>query len=128
MTDDEAERTSSWPTLVLVTASLIVTPVLLLGAGLVERTVGLTAVVVMIGLLVGLLALVAIRGSDSGRGNDEDAAVWDAIPRWQYGGRHVESGGMTRDEQERALEEIEAQAEAIERFDVDDADEPPSGR
>ena len=42
-------------------------------------------------------------------------AVWDAILSWQYGGRHVESGGLTRDEQEGALEEIRAQAAEIER-------------
>ncbi|SFR33381.1 hypothetical protein [Halogeometricum limi] len=42
-------------------------------------------------------------------------SVWDAIPRWQYDGRHVESGGLTRSEQEDALADVQRQAEARER-------------
>lgn len=49
-----------------------------------------------------------------------DASVWDAIPDWQYDGRHVESGGLTRDEQERALQDIERRAEQIERVRDDE--------
>lgn len=48
----------------------------------------------------------------------EDTApnsVWNAIPPWQYGGRHAESGGLTRDEQEQALAEIQTQAAELER-------------
>ena len=52
-------------------------------------------------------------GSDDGR----DGTVWDAIPSWQYGGRHAESGGIARDEQERALRDIEERAAAEEEFE-----------
>ena len=45
----------------------------------------------------------------------ESNSVWDLIPSWQYDGRHVESGGVTRDEQERALRDIQRQAAEIER-------------
>lgn len=41
---------------------------------------------------------------------DERGSVWDAIPRWQYDGLHVESGGLTRSEQEAALADVERQA------------------
>ena len=44
-----------------------------------------------------------------------DGTVWDAIPSWQYTGRHVESGGLTRDEQERALRDVREQAEQRDR-------------
>ena len=42
---------------------------------------------------------------------DASGSVWEFVPSWQYGGRHVESGGLTRDEQEQALREIREQAE-----------------
>lgn len=50
---------------------------------------------------------------------DEDRSnVWDAIPSRQYGGRHVESGGIARGEQERALQDIQRQADEL-------SEEPP---
>lgn len=68
-----------------------------------------------------------IRPGRSGTGeNDEDegdsersddGSVWDLIPSRQYGGRHVESGGLTRDEQESALDDINQQAQALEQHD-----------
>ena len=45
--------------------------------------------------------------------DDSDGDVWDAIPSWQYEGRHVESGGLTRGEQEEALQEIQQQADEL---------------
>jgi hypothetical protein len=48
-------------------------------------------------------------------GDAGSGSIWDLIPAWQYDGRHVESGGQTRDEQERALEDVQRQAEEIER-------------
>ena len=50
---------------------------------------------------------------DDGDGDDtdDDSNVWNAIPPWQYEGRHVESGGLARGEQERALAEIQREAE-----------------
>ncbi|MBX0285793.1 hypothetical protein [Haloarcula salinisoli] len=39
-------------------------------------------------------------------GGDDDATTWDAIPEWQYNGRFAEAGGLTRSEQEAALDEL----------------------
>jgi len=36
----------------------------------------------------------------------DDDTVWNAIPSRQYEGRHAESGGIARSEQEKALEEL----------------------
>ncbi|UPV99799.1 hypothetical protein M0R88_14920 [Halorussus gelatinilyticus] len=58
-----------------------------------------------------LLGWLRSRGS-SGDGST-DGTVWDAIPSWQYGGRHAESGGFSRDQQERALDEVRQQAEEL---------------
>lgn len=49
-----------------------------------------------------------LRGDETA---DTDDSVWNAIPSWQYDGRHVESGGLARGEQEQALEEINDEAE-----------------
>jgi uncharacterized alpha-E superfamily protein len=49
------------------------------------------------------------------RRRPESSDVWEVIPSWQYTGRHVESGGLARDEQEAALADIEEQAEGHER-------------
>lgn len=47
----------------------------------------------------------------SSRGSDGTGSVWNAIPSWQYSGRHAESGGLTRDEQERALRDVQREAD-----------------
>ena len=62
---------------------------------------------------VGLAAIVYRRltGTDSGGGG----SVWNAIPSRQYDGRHAESGGLARGEQEAAIEEIQEQAAERER-------------
>jgi len=55
-------------------------------------------------------------GSADGDKNGEDGDdgdVWNAIPSWQYEGRHVESGGLTRSEQEEAPQEIQQQADEL---------------
>lgn len=44
---------------------------------------------------------------------DGGDSVWDAIPGWQYDGRHVESGGLTRSEQEKALADVERRANEV---------------
>ncbi|RQG89137.1 hypothetical protein EA462_12255 [Natrarchaeobius halalkaliphilus] len=58
------------------------------------------------------------RQSDAERAADGDSSVWNAIPSWQYEGRHVESGGLARSEQERALEDVRQQAAEL-------SEEPP---
>lgn len=58
-----------------------------------------------------LARLWPFSGADSGASEYGEGSVWDAIPSWQYGGRHAESGGIAHDAQERALADIEEQAE-----------------
>jgi hypothetical protein len=59
---------------------------------------------------VGVSALVCVAGVAAlvawASNGDTDDSVWDAIPDRQYEGRHAESGGIARGEQERALEEL----------------------
>lgn len=45
---------------------------------------------------------------------DSGDSVWDPVPSWQYLGRVVEAGGITRLEQEEAVREVEQQAREIE--------------
>lgn len=90
--------------LVAVAASLLVAPLL----GVLEPGAGW----VVLCVVIVAVSLVSIR-RDRRRGGDADGTegtVWEAIPSWQYGGRHVESGGLAREEQETALAEIEEQA------------------
>ncbi|MDS0297408.1 hypothetical protein NDI76_01465 [Halogeometricum sp. S1BR25-6] len=44
---------------------------------------------------------------------DGENSVWDAIPRRQYDGRHAESGGIARGEQEKALNDVSRQADEM---------------
>lgn len=55
--------------------------------------------------------------TEDDEGTDHADDVWDLIPSWQYEGRHVESGGLSRDEQERSLADVQRQAEQVERED-----------
>ncbi|MFO7833100.1 MAG: hypothetical protein R6V31_03355 [Halohasta sp.] len=74
--------------------------------GLLAVSVGqlLAALVV---LTVSVLVVVRLSGGEASDGTESS---WNAIPNWQYDGRHVESGGLTRGEQEQALEEIHDEA------------------
>lgn len=80
---------------------LLLAPVLAMPASLVPPV----AAVLTLG---GLSAFLYVRvvASDDDRGG----SVWNAIPRRQYDGRHVESGGLARGEQEAAIEEIQQDA------------------
>lgn len=40
---------------------------------------------------------------------------WDYVPAWQYDGRFAEAGGLTRDEQETAIRDVQEQAAESER-------------
>lgn len=105
--------------LVIALSVVVVVPVALvallsLGSG---PLLGLLSAVAVWVLLVGVCA-TALYGRVAGRGGRDRAeggTVWDAIPSWQYDGRHVESGGLTRDEQERALDELQETAAEMER-------------
>ena len=54
------------------------------------------------------LALVLIAASGK---NEEDGDAWDAVPEHDYTGSHAELGGLTRDEQEKAVREVQEEAE-----------------
>lgn len=60
---------------------------------------------------MGVSALVCVAGAAAlvawASDRDTDDSVWDAIPNRQYEGRHAESGGIARAEQEQALEELQ---------------------
>jgi hypothetical protein len=65
------------------------------------------------GMLIAVGAILYWRLT--GDGDGDEGSVWNAIPRRQYDGRHAESGGLARDEQEAAIEEIQQQAAERER-------------
>ena len=44
---------------------------------------------------------------------DADDDVWDAIPGTQYTGRHAESGGIARQEQEAAIADVAERADEL---------------
>jgi hypothetical protein len=65
-------------------------------------------------LVVAAVVALAVGGAvrrDSGN-DDGNESIWELVPAWQYTGRHVESGGLARDEQEAALADVEEQARA----------------
>ncbi|EJN61000.1 hypothetical protein [Halogranum rubrum] len=65
-----------------------------------------------VGLFVGLVGVVTVAVLARQRADRADGeSVWDAIPGWQYDGRHVESGGLARGEQEKALRQLQQRAE-----------------
>lgn len=70
-----------------------------------------------VGFLVAGVAALAAAGAAWRRADREGEGTdaWAFVPSWQYGGRHAESGGLARDEQERALEELRAAADERER-------------
>ena len=87
----------------LVVAVLVgsfVVPVL----GAVLSAVGLTVPQAFAGATVAWLVLTALWVGRMGGTDDGDA--WGGIPQWQYGGRFAEAGGLTRQEQEEALERL----------------------
>ena len=104
----------------------VVAVFVLLGTSLLVRTTSVVDPVLAGGALavlavLGVVLLQSSSGSTSGTsGDDEDgntddggSDVWDAIPSWQYEGRHVESGGLARGEQEQALQDIQRQADEL---------------
>lgn len=97
----------------------------LLGSSLLVRSTSVVDPATAVGTLVvlsGLAIVIRWRGLTTSSDASEDdgpASVWNAIPSRQYEGRHVESGGIARSEQERALQDIKQQADEL-------ADEPPN--
>lgn len=106
---------------VVVTIVLLGSPLFAQWTAVVDPVTAIGGVLVLSGLAIGFAwrrSTTADSPAADGSDEDDHANVWDAIPSWQYGGRHVESGGIARGEQERALQDIQQQAEEL-------SDEPP---
>jgi len=69
---------------------------------------GLALVAVGVAGWVGLRRLQSSAADETA--DSSSSTVWNLIPSRQYAGRHAESGGVARSEQEAALEEISQQA------------------
>ena len=92
--------------LTVLAALLLLAPVIAAPASLLPP---LAVGVVLVGLSI--LLYIRVAGSDDEGGG----SVWNAIPRRQYDGRHVESSGLARGEQEAAIEEIQQDADNRDR-------------
>ena len=115
----ESTRRSGRSLLVPLGVVLLATPVVLGLAGVLDgwygQTIGGAAAAIGLGVLLFWAVLRGRRVDEAVvEAANGEGSVWDAIPSWQYEGRHVESGGMSRAEQERAITEIEDQAREIE--------------
>ncbi|WP_415382030.1 hypothetical protein [Halosimplex sp. TS25] len=75
------------------------------GLGLVESGyLPSLAAAVLLYLAICAVLFTRTRGGDGG-------SVWSAIPDSQYTGRHAESGGIARKEQEDAIRELQDERE-----------------
>lgn len=83
----------------LFVAFVALTPV----AFLYERAVLSIAVVPFVVLAV-VLAVVYSN-------EDDEGSTWGSIPSWQYDGVYVHNGGLTREEQEESIREIQEKAD-----------------
>lgn len=70
---------------------------------------------------IGLLLLVWATGK--GESDDGETDTWHAIPSWQYTGRHAETGGIAREEQERSIRQAREKVEIL-----DDVPDDPDQR
>lgn len=62
-------------------------------------------------VLVGFVAMALLLARRGARDADEgEGRAWEFVPRWQYDGRFAEAGGLTREEQERAIERVHEEA------------------
>lgn len=62
-------------------------------------------------IVVGTVVALSARSVDES--DESGGSVRELTPDRQYGGRHVESGGLSREEQERSIEEVERRAEEM---------------
>lgn len=113
--------------LILAAAVLLLTPVALVVGWIVVAWAGWSVALVLGGVVVSASIVLLGRAQPVETTADDRSSVWNAIPPWQYDGRHVESGGTTREEQERAGETIKREAEALDAVG-ERADDPEPGR
>lgn len=122
--DSESERDAgdrSWTRQVLFIGAFV-----LLGSTVLVPLAGPNPIAVG-GILVLLVAIALLwlsagrrsSGASETETDTDDSSVWNAIPSWQYSGRHVESGGLARGEQEQALADIQQQVDEIEAEEED---------
>ncbi|SDK35386.1 hypothetical protein [Natronorubrum texcoconense] len=98
---------------------LLVSSVVVRMTGAVDPLLAGAALALLI--VLGVVVVLSTAGSstetngddEDGNTDDGESDVWDAIPSWQYEGRHVESGGLARGEQEQALQDIQRQADEL---------------
>ena len=114
---DGEDRSLLWPLAVGLAVVLLGSSLFARSTAVLDPTVAVGGTAVFAGIAFALLwrrSATSSGGSDGADGEgDEDSSVWNAIPSWQYEGRHVESGGLTRSEQEQALQDIQQQAEEL---------------
>lgn len=124
-TDRSRSRWTVIPAVVL--AALLGSSLLFLVTSLVDSSVAVGGIAVLALVAAGALWRRAasptadaddtgrdVDAADRGDGDGAESNVWNAIPPWQYNGRHAESGGLTRGEQEQALRDIQRQADELE--------------
>ncbi|WP_254762535.1 hypothetical protein [Natrinema marinum] len=119
--DDSADRSTSSRIAALLTLVLLSASVLGLATTVLDPVVAVGAVAVLVGFALFRRWRWAVPSprsppddGPSERTREDDASsVWNAIPTWQYDGRHVEAGGMTRGEQEQAVREIHQRADEL---------------
>lgn len=127
MSSSDASSTSPTQSNRRLRRSAVLVALVLLGSSVLVRTVSAVDPAFAAGTLaiLAVLAAVVLLGtsgsptttddddSDDEGGGKDGSDVWNAIPPWQYEGRHVESGGLARGEQERALQDIQRQADEL---------------
>lgn len=113
--------------LILAAATSLLTPVVLVTSWIVVTWVGWTVALVLGGVAVSTSIVLLGRAQPVEPPDDDRRSVWSAIPSWQYDGRHVESGGVTREEQERAVETVKSEGDALDAVG-ESAEEPEPGR
>lgn len=115
--------------LILAAAVLLLTPVVLVVAWIVVTWAGWSVTLVLCGAVVSASIVLLGRTQPVEPADRERNSVWNAIPPWQYEGRHVESGGTTREERERAVgENADALEAAREHADEQEAGYPDRRR
>lgn len=112
--------------LLVLAAAVLLTPVALVAGWIVVAWAGWNVALVLFGVIVSASIVLLGRAQPVEPADGDRSAVWNAIPAWQYDGRHVESGGTTREEQERAVETIKREADALDAVG-EPADDPEPG-
>ncbi|WP_126663911.1 hypothetical protein [Haloterrigena salifodinae] len=114
--DAESTRSRSrWSVIAAVVGTFVFGSAIVgLSASVLEAPAAVGAVAVLTLLAAALAWRRAATAGETAADDEEVRDVWNTIPSWQYDGRHAESGGLTRGEQESALREIQQRADDLE--------------